>query len=271
MKRWLRMGLLLAAQPALAGFSTTFNDPCTGDTNCSIYTSPGSPLYHGGSGANPNPAGDIIGGNSEDLFDILSMTVSLSGQDLMVNVLTRFTLDPTNLPNTGYGDLMLSTTGWHPFGATPYDQDTATSSGTHWNFVVLTDSGDIYKDATLANSDGLAQDGLYRHDQWVKYASGGQKKAETAAVMIDFAVLPNIFDGTFDTIGSLLTYDIPLSALDVLPGTSTDLALRWTMTGANDIIEASVAIDNAVPEPATLLLFLSGLLGWRMQSRLRAG
>lgn len=151
MKRLTTACLLLLAPPVIAGPLGTFNDPCTGDSQCSPYTSAGTPLYHGGNGTNPGPVNDVIG--SESIFDILSLTASRTDTDLIVNIVTRFVPDSYTYPNSDYGDLLLSISGWHPYGAAPYDQDTAGNSGTTWDFVIATDGGQVYQNAALANSD----------------------------------------------------------------------------------------------------------------------
>lgn len=265
MKRLTTACLLLLAPPVIAGPLGTFNDPCTGDSQCSPYTSAGTPLYHGGNGTNPGPVNDVIG--SESIFDILSLTASRTDTDLIVNIVTRFVPDSYTYPNSDYGDLLLSTLGWHPYGAAPYDQDTAGNSGTTWDFVIATDGGQVYQNAALANSDDLSQDGDYRHDQYVKYASGGTH-AGNAVVTLDPVLLPNIFDGTLDALGTELIYNIPLALLGLPSGAPSDIAFRWTTTGANDIIEAAVTLapdTSNVPEPASLALWSAGLAAWRLR------
>jgi hypothetical protein len=296
MKNLATKGLLLMAsvlaQPAWAD-AKIFYDPCDGCTYpnaldpeiAAEFLPPGIPtagdpgpaLYHGGDGA--TPAGDIVG--AEEAFDVLSMTVSRSGTNLVVSILTRFAEGQLVDDGLGgyvpttilYGDLMIATTsGWHPgssggpgTGTAPYDEDTASNSGTTWNYVVRTDGGDVYENAALELSDTAPNDGVYRQDQYVRYLSGGTSSG-SADVLIESVFLPDANDGTTLTSGTRLTYTIPFAVLGGIGLPNADpaeMALRWTMTCANDIVEAALL----VPEPTSLSLFLAGLAGWRWMRR----
>ncbi len=253
--------LLLGIQPAFADFTTVFTDSCV-EQGCVPATSPGTPQYYGGDGT--QAAGDVIGDPAN--YDILSMTVSQAGSDLVVSVLTRF-IQGQPSQTVLYGDLMLSTTGWHPDTSQPYfATDTATTSGTHWNYVVQTTSGTIFHNATLEKSDTAPHDALFRADQYVRYASGNDQTG-TAGVSITHPDIPDAVDGSTTVPGTDLTYTIPLAAigLPAVLANGTEIAMRWTMTCANDIIEAAVTI----PEPASLSLFLGGLAGLQLLRRSR--
>jgi len=261
---------MMGVRPTLASPLAVFNDPCD---NCSPYTSTGSPQYYGGNGG--NAAGDIVGQDNpsnpyESLFDILSMAASATGPDLVVSITTRFVED-TNVSPVLYGDLLLSTAGgWHPHGSPPYAVDNASNSGTTWNYLVYTQTGILYKNAQLKQSDTAPHDSLFRHNQYVGYASGGDVKgvAGVAITPLDAIYgngLPNTVDGSLDASGTQLTYTIPLAYLGLQFDIPTEVGLRWTMTGANDIIEAAVIVgETALPEPPPWSLLLGGLASWHL-------
>jgi hypothetical protein len=302
MKHAIKQGLLplalLASQAAVADFTNVFYDPCDGCTypdggwdrpagypaaNPSGYT-PAQGQYYGGDGA--SQGGDIVG--TEEAFDVLSMTVSQSGTNLVVSVLTRFTetAHDLSLSNIIFGDLMIATgtpgNTWKPYGSTPYDYDTAGTSATNWNYVLDTQTGNLYQgsNAMLMNTndpgasafyDGLA----FRANQYMQYdGSGGTLAASLGTGTgngsdAQGTVLPDTIDGSGPSDGTTLTYTIPIAALGISLTTPTEVALRWTMTCANDIVEAAVMVGEA-PEPASLSLLLAGLAAWRLPRRRQA-
>ena len=278
MKRLLLSCLLVTVQSAFAEtIDLVVYDPCTGDFACEVTGAPdgASPLYHGGGTVNGNAySGDTVGdvGN----FDVISLEFKASsGVGLMISIVTRFVPDATNYPNIKYGDLLLSTTGWHPTGSAPYDGDSASTSGTNWNFAIETCTVTGTADCGIYNISGLTgagllkttdvtQDVLYRTDQHVQ-TDKTSPTGNTATVEIDNAyMIPDAVDGTTYVPGSLLTYSIPLAALG-LSEMPAHLAARWTMTCANDIVEA--IFD--VPEPSSLSLLTGGLVAWRLQRKMK--
>ena len=269
---------LLLASSAASATTWSFNDPCNVENpDCNTPSDyAGSPLYYGGYGTAVEGS-DTVG--SADTYDILNLTASIDSNNLTVSVLTRFVED--GVSKVRYGDLMLSTSGYNPNGSPPYTLDSTSTTGTTWNYVVSTSSaipydpinnptgwgdgiGTLYKNPTsLKLSNDVPQDAnLYKTDQYVLFGSGGIPYSN-AGVSIGYSPIYNGVD--YDT-GTLLTYTIPLSDIELVGGApleNTGVAIRWAMTCANDIAEAYV-----IPEPETLALFLSGLLSLVLLTRL---
>jgi hypothetical protein len=276
MTRLLLPGALAMAMgvagPAYA--EVIFYDPCTGSIGCTVTDAPSGtpPLYHGGGQVGGAPfMGDTVGQIAD--FDILRMDVERSGGNLLVSIVTRFVPDAATYPNIHYGDLLISTTGWAPSGSAPYDGDTASTSGTRWDFAIdtCTDAGTatcgIYRvdglsGAGLLKTTDVAQDSLYRSDQYVKTDQTNPTGGLASLTVDPNYFIPDALDGSSLVMGSLLTYTVTAASLGLaeLPAV---IALRWTQTCANDIIEAA----SSVPEPGSLALFAAGGWGWRLLRR----
>ncbi len=262
----LLSAFLLLGTGSVWADTIAFNDPCLPGNGCSAYGSTGNPLYYGGNGDGtpPTEGADIVGFESD--FDILSLTVAHSGDDMQVSILTRFVEpDAPGPDDIIYGDLLLSTTGWKPYGAAPFDQDTATTSLTNWNYVIGTHTQKLYQIAsnTFLDLSDTAPHGSdpanFCSNQYVRLKNGKGTEVTTANVTIDpFVQLPDVTGGPSPVLGALLTYNFKLSDLDFpnLNEGGTQLTLRWAMTCANDIVEAQV---DTVPEPESLSLFVGGL------------
>ena len=277
-------GFLLVSSAASA-LTWSFNDPCDGSVGCTVPVVTGPPLYYGGDGQQPSTpvaAGDLIG--DPGTYDILNLTANIDSTNLTVSVLTRYVEEPGNWVK--YGDLMLSTNPYAPFGSSPYPLDTKTNTGTVWNYAVSTASaniidspgniltggtgtGTIYKNpAVFMLSDSLAGANQHRSDQIVLVDTSGGNTGTNNNVTVVISHpndIPGAIDPNDNSTGTLITYTIPLSDIELIGGVPLELsgiAVRWAMTCANDIVEAYV-----IPEPETLALFVSGLLSLVLFSR----
>lgn len=218
-------------------------------------------------GADDHNYGDVIGSSE---FETSSATVNLSGNTLTVDIYTAFaglgndkkfrsyTKDPysgnKDDMGIGYGDLFLASV-WDPFGTAPYKDDD-NGNGTVWTYgfalddrwgnggngtLYSLDSGDNNADALL--SEDFITGAIFRDGQEVAVdtRNGDVTSKSTGTWSIDE--------------GTKISFSIDIAGTDLLNG--SDIAFHWGQTCANDVIEGSAPI----PEPATMLLFGTGLIG----------
>lgn len=191
--------------------------------------------------------GDVIGNTGD--FEISSAEVTLSGTILTIEIYTTFAgkadqkLFPYNTGGLGigYGDLFLTT-----------DYDTSPDEATIWEYVFSLDnrwsddgSGYLY---ALDGTDDILESGdflsgaIFRDGQEVAINSDGQTVTKLLA-------------GSFSSGSGVITFTFDISGTTLVDADS--IGIHWGMTCANDVIEGAAAI----PEPATLMLLGTGLLG----------
>lgn len=199
-------------------------------------------------GSDNHGYGDIIGTN---FFDISKMTGSVIGGTLNVKIYTHYKQGDAQALGTQYGDLFISTNGWHPSGtaATHYITDNA-SVGERWEYVFDTSANTLYGGSfTILKPEDVMTSGTYRNGQAVLRGTGGTAVSGSRPVVFGSETVSGVSWNT-------ILYQIQMSDLGTLSG--NELGLKWGMTCANDTIEGALVFPAS--EPGALSLLALGLL-----------
>jgi PEP-CTERM motif len=203
----------------------------------------------------------VIGHNYE--FDIDRMEVAFGPQGMVIDIYTTY-LDNIGACDTALGDLFISDNGWNPEGTEHYTGDNY-QNGESWEYALVLDNHT--GQAGRASLYMIPQDHTYSNHLILSHGPTDSVCREGQEVQLNVEGLTRLETGTWsiENLGGSDTDDYLRFVIDYNFGPVSEYGFHWGMTCGNDVIEGSAP----VPEPATMMLFGSGLIGLAALGRKR--
>lgn len=197
--------------------------------------------YIGGITSHKQDVGkDVIGSKQ---YDITKATVDIFESDIVIQIYADYFKHSIA---DEIGDLFLSVDGYKPG-----DDNDDYLSGEEWEYVLRVEKGsETYGDLTLYKISDKERDIIITneiaHDK--RYRMNQELFVDTKhAQLIDKV-------GTWSLETNYVQFSFDISQINF-----ETLGFHWTMENGRDVIEASFSKQVAVPEPPTVLLFLTGI------------
>jgi hypothetical protein len=240
---------------------------------------------------------DVNGGMSR--YDIDKMLVSRDGTTLSVDIFTSFYDD---IGNNGIklGDLFMAadeeingtaTSPWDPKRNNSHDRFTSTAdksnTGTNWNYVYDLSGARKFRSGTGELKSGFSSNQVVNSS----YLHGTSSRDNQAVMLADrnSDIVHDSSSWSVDNRASYqktnpynssrsigygkvsFSFDVSGTAL----ATANQIAFRWAMTCANDIIEGVASFapqgggSTPVPEPETIVLMLLAMAGFTYRRKVK--
>lgn len=219
----------------------------------SAQASPIATVFNDGSGGWQNFADDdghVGPGGGGQAFDAEYLFYKLDGNTLSIGLQTGFDLGDGAMQYQGSGR-------WYYAGdlALSFDGDSAI-------YEYAVDFG-LYTKGYYGTDLGTDAAGLYKNVTWnteIYYGVSNPFAMESGSLIESFGAGNNMLGTEYNSYYRTVSFDIS-GITELSGGGAFNVAAHWTMSCGNDAIDGSFNETTPVPEPGTLLLLGTGLVG----------